>query len=168
MVAPVIPGLNDEEIPRILEAAAAAGARHASWILLRLPGSVKAVFEERLRAELPERAERVLHRIRETRDGELYDARFVHRQRGAGAYAAAISDLFDAASRRVGLDTSVYGGRPPRPFAARARSCRSSPDAEPRGPAGAHRSGAGSPHGPPAANRRDARRLSEVIDRSSP
>jgi len=102
-IAPVIPGLNDEEIPRILEAARDAGATGAAWLLLRLPGSVKAVFEQRLRAALPERAERVLHRIRETRDGKLYDSRFTVRGRGEGQYADAIGALFEAAARRSGL-----------------------------------------------------------------
>ena len=90
-VAPVIPGLNDEEIPRVLAAAREAGATRAHWLLLRLPGPVKEVFEERLRAALPERAERVLHRIRETRDGKLYDARFGVRGRGEGEYARTIA-----------------------------------------------------------------------------
>ena len=102
-VAPVIPGLNDEEIPRILEAARDAGATGAGWLLLRLPGSVKAVFEERLRAALPERAERVLHRIRETRRGRLYDAHFGTRGRGEGRYAEAIRSLFEASARKAGL-----------------------------------------------------------------
>jgi DNA repair photolyase len=116
MLAPVIPGLNDEEIPRILEAAARAGAGHAAWTLLRLPGSTKAVFEERLRAALPHRAERVLHRIRETHAGALYDARFGHRQRGGGAYASAISALFDAAARRAGLDAAARAAESPTTF----------------------------------------------------
>lgn len=102
-VAPVVPGLNDEEIPRVLAAARAAGATRAHWLLLRLPGPVKEVFEERLRTALPARAERVLHRIRETRDGRLYDARFGVRGRGEGEYARAISALFDAAASRLGF-----------------------------------------------------------------
>ena len=102
MLAPVIPGLNDEEIPRILEAARQAGATHAGWLLLKLPGSTKAVFGERLRAALPERAERVLHRIRETRGGALDDARFGLRMRGEGPYARALDDLFQAVAGRLG------------------------------------------------------------------
>jgi DNA repair photolyase len=117
MVAPVIPGLNDEEIPRVLDAAAAAGASSAGWVLLRLPGSVKAVFEERLREALPERAERVLHRVREARGGALYDPRFGKRQRGEGAVASAIGALFDAAARRAGLAPRPDGARQqPSPF----------------------------------------------------
>ncbi len=103
MLAPIIPGLNDEEVPRILEAARRAGATRAAWLLLKLPGSTKAVFEERLRAALPERAERVLHRIRETRGGALDDARFGLRMRGEGPYARALDDLFEAVARRLGF-----------------------------------------------------------------
>jgi DNA repair photolyase len=105
-VAPIIPGLNDQDIPRILAAAREAGATHAGCVLLRLPGSVKQVFEERLRASLPLQAERVLHRIRETRGGELYDARFGVRGRGTGVIADSIQTLFQTTARRLGLDTS--------------------------------------------------------------
>ena len=107
MVAPVIPGLNDEEIPRVLAAAREAGATRAHWLLLRLPGPVKEVFEERLRAALPERAERVLHRIRETHDGKLYDARFGVRGRGEGEYARTIAALFEASASRLGYATGT-------------------------------------------------------------
>jgi DNA repair photolyase len=102
-VAPIIPGLNDEDIPRILSAARDAGATHAGSVLLRLPGSVKAVFEERLRAALPLSADRVLHRIRETRGGRLYDPRFGARGSGEGTYARAIGTLFDTWARRLGF-----------------------------------------------------------------
>src|SRR6185295_425302 len=71
MVAPVIAGLNDAEIPRILDAAAAAGARDASWVLLRLAAPLDTLFDEWLGEHYPERRERVLHRIRETRAGRL-------------------------------------------------------------------------------------------------
>jgi len=116
LVAPIIPGLNDEDIPRVLEAAAAAGARHAGWTLLRLPGSVKAVFEERLRAAMPARADRVLHRIRETRDGRLSDPRFGHRHRGSGTYAETIAALFQVAARRVRLSEDARAGSGRSPF----------------------------------------------------
>jgi len=113
-VAPVIPGLNDEEIPRVLAAARDAGATRAHWQLLRLPGSVKAVFEERLRAAMPERAERVLHRIRETRDGKLHDGRFDVRGRGEGEHARSIGALFDAVHARLGFQAGSPHG--PSPF----------------------------------------------------
>ena len=102
-VAPIIPGLNDQDIPRILTAARDAGATSAGSVLLRLPGSVKAVFEERLRAALPLTADRVLHQIRETRGGQLYDSRFGVRGRGEGHYASAIRTLFETTATRLGL-----------------------------------------------------------------
>ncbi len=114
LVAPVIPGLNDEEIPRVLAAAREAGATRAHWLLLRLPGPVKEVFEERLREGIPERAGRVLHRIRETRDGKLYDARYGVRGRGEGEYARSISSLFDASASRLGFETGERSA--PTPF----------------------------------------------------
>jgi DNA repair photolyase len=104
-VAPIIPGLNDEDLPRVLAAAKDAGAQSAGYVLLRLPGSVKTVFEQRLRAALPLRAERVLHRIRQTRGGKLYDSRFGIRGRGDGLYARAIQDLFDATIRKLRLNS---------------------------------------------------------------
>lgn len=107
-VAPVIPGLNDEEIPAILRAAADAGAKRAGFVLLRLPGSVKDVFEQRLRAALPLRAERVLHRIRETRGGQMYDGRFGVRGVGEGVLATSIHALFVASATKVGLATSCF------------------------------------------------------------
>jgi DNA repair photolyase len=103
-VAPVIPGLNDQDIPKILAAARDAGAQDAGYVLLRLPGSVRAVFEERLRAALPLSAERVMHRIRETRGGQLYDPRFGVRGRGEGTYALAIRTLFTTTAARLGLN----------------------------------------------------------------
>ena len=106
-VAPIIPGLNDQDIPRVLAAAREAGAQSAGFVLLRLPGSVKDVFRERLRAALPLQAERVLHRIRETRGGELYDPRFGVRGRGEGNYALAIKTLFQATAARLGLATHL-------------------------------------------------------------
>ncbi len=103
MIAPVIPGLTDEDIPRILEEAAAAGADHAGYVLLRLPGSVKQVFEERVRKEFPLRADKILHRLRETRGGELYDPRYGKRQTGEGQYAEMIAAIFTKAAQRFGL-----------------------------------------------------------------
>jgi DNA repair photolyase len=103
-VAPIIPGLSDSDMPRVLEAAKAAGARRAGYTFLRLPGSVAKVFEERLRESLPLRAERVLSRVRDARGGKLYDARFGIRGRGEGQYADAVKALFDQTTRRLGLN----------------------------------------------------------------
>ncbi len=104
-VAPVIPGLGDEEIGDVLKAAKDAGARFASYVLLRLPGAVKGVFEERLRATLPLRADKVMRRVRETRGGKLYDATFGARGSGEGVYADTIAALFEGTARRLGLVT---------------------------------------------------------------
>jgi len=107
-VAPVIPGLSDADIPRILEAAHAAGARRAGFVFLRLPGSVKQVFEQRLRESLPLRADRVLNRVREARGGKLYDSRWGVRGRGEGTYAEAARALFDATVKRLGMNESFH------------------------------------------------------------
>jgi DNA repair photolyase len=103
MAAPVIPGLGDEEIGDVLRAAKDAGATFASYVLLRLPGPVKDVFEERLRATLPLRAERVLRRVKETRGGKMYDARFGTRGTGEGPYADSIAQLFAQTANKLGL-----------------------------------------------------------------
>jgi DNA repair photolyase len=107
-VAPIIPGLSDEDIPDILQAAKDAGATFAGRVMLRLPGPVKDVFVERLKAALPLRAEKVLNRIREVRGGKLYDARFGVRSTGEGVYAEAILSLFDQTARRLGLTTGFH------------------------------------------------------------
>ena len=105
LIGPVIPGLNDAEIPRILAAAAKAGATSASWVLLRLPRPIDALFIRWLEDHLPERRDRVLHRIEDTRDGRISDSAFGRRKRGQGEYAAQIAALFAAAARKHGLDT---------------------------------------------------------------
>ena len=81
-IAPIIPGLNDSNIPGLLQEAKRCGARFAFHTLLRLPGSVKAVFFHRLQEVLPDAAAKIEHRIRETRGGRLYDSRFGHRHSG--------------------------------------------------------------------------------------
>ena len=103
MVAPVIPGLTDAEMPRILEAAAQAGARSAGWVLLRLPPPVDQLFDAWLLQHYPARRERVLGRIRETRAGQLSDTRFGRRMRGQGPYAEQLAALFAVAARKHGL-----------------------------------------------------------------
>jgi DNA repair photolyase len=107
MVAPVIPGLNDHEIPAILERAAAAGARSASWVMLRLASPLDQLFADWLEKHFPDRAVRVLGRIRECRGGALNDTRFRIRQRGVGPYAEQIRNLFVLAARRRGLDRQL-------------------------------------------------------------
>jgi DNA repair photolyase len=107
MVAPVIPGLTDAEIPAILARARAAGARSAGWVLLRLPHGVEDLFRDWLRGNYPERAQRVLGRIRDCRGGRLSDPRFRSRQRGEGVYAQQLAALFRSAARRAGLDRAL-------------------------------------------------------------
>jgi DNA repair photolyase len=102
-VAPIIPGLNDHEVPALLEAAAEAGAQAVGYTLLRLPGAVAEVFSEWLHRHRPERAARVLARVREMRGGKLNDPRFGHRMRGSGAYAESIGSLFGVHRQRLGL-----------------------------------------------------------------
>lgn len=104
MVAPIIPAVSDEKMAEVLEAAREAGARWAGYVLLRLPGSVKDVFEERIRAALPMRADKILHRIRETRGGALYDSRYGVRGRGEGQYAEAIAQAFKATTKKLGFN----------------------------------------------------------------
>jgi DNA repair photolyase len=105
MCGPIIPGLNDDQLVRVLERAHAAGAQFAGWVLLRLPGAVATVFEERVRAAFPLAADKILHRVRETRGGDkLYDPRFHVRGRGEGPYAQAIAAMFDATVKRLGLN----------------------------------------------------------------
>lgn len=102
-VSPIVPGLNDEDIGDVLEAASNAGAQHAFYVLLRLPGAVKEVFETRLRKNLPLRAEKVLRRLREAHGGKLYNSKFGVRGSGEGVYAQTIASLFERLARRHGL-----------------------------------------------------------------
>ncbi|MBA3396932.1 MAG: PA0069 family radical SAM protein [Deltaproteobacteria bacterium] len=105
MIAPVIPGVNDSQLVQLLERAKNAGAQQAGWVLLRLPGAVKQVFEERVRVALPLAADKILHRIRNTRGGEkLYDSRFHTRGRGEGPYAEMLATMFDTTVARLGLN----------------------------------------------------------------
>jgi len=103
-VAPVIPGLTDEEVPSILEAAAEAGATFASYIMLRLPHGVKSIFEGWLGQHFPERRDKVLNRVRELRGGKLYDARYEVRGRGEGPWSDQLRSLFRVTRKRLGLD----------------------------------------------------------------
>ena len=103
-VAPVIPGLNDHEVPSILESARAAGASFAGYIVLRLPHTVKDVFLDWLDAHEPGKKARVLDRVREMRGGQLYDSTFGQRRRGAGFHAEQLRQLFEVTCRRLGLN----------------------------------------------------------------
>ncbi len=103
LIAPVIPALTDHEIPRILEAAAQAGAGFASFLPLRLPGAVAELFADWLAEHFPERKEKVLNRLRALRCGRLNDPRFGRRMRGEGIFAEQMAALFHQARQRFGL-----------------------------------------------------------------
>jgi len=105
-IAPVIPGLNDSHIPELLKRAHDAGARAAFMTMLRLPGSVAPYFEERLRAMLPLRADRIMRRIREARGGKLNESQFGARQRGKGQFWEMIHEMFELHCRRLGFNQS--------------------------------------------------------------
>jgi DNA repair photolyase len=118
MVAPIIPGLNDHEIPAILAAAARAGARYAGYTLVRLPLSVAPIFERWLTEHVPDKKDKVLSRLREMRGGKLNDPRFGSRMRGEGLLATTIRDLFRMSRKRAGigdgsLELSTTAFRPP-------------------------------------------------------
>jgi DNA repair photolyase len=103
LVAPVIPGLNDHEIPSILQAAAQAGARSAGYVMLRLPYAVAPLFEQWLGQHFPDRKEKVLGRIKSLRSGKLNDPRFGSRMSGEGIWAETIKNLFHLASKQAGI-----------------------------------------------------------------
>ncbi len=105
LVAPVIPGLTDHEMPSIVSAVAKAGAIAASYVPLRLPYGVSTLFEEWLTLHRPLQKEKILNRIREMRGGRLNDPNFVTRMHGSGAYAEHISELFEVSCRKAGLNS---------------------------------------------------------------
>jgi DNA repair photolyase len=107
LVAPVIPGLTDSEIPAILQAAQEAGARHAGYTLLRLPLTVAPVFREWLARARPEHLARVEGRVRDLRGGKLNDSEFGQRMTGSGEMAEQLANLFRLFRRRFGLDTDL-------------------------------------------------------------
>jgi DNA repair photolyase len=120
LVAPVIPALTDHELESILEAAAAAGARWAGYVLLRLPYEVKDLFQEWLAAHYPDRADHVMSMLRQMRGGKDYDSSFGTRMRGTGPLAELLRSRFQMSCRRLHLgtgrheppDTGLF--RPPR------------------------------------------------------
>jgi DNA repair photolyase len=103
MYAPVVPAINDHELEAVLDAAAAAGATTAGYVLLRLPGEVRDLFFEWLDLHFPDRAQKVRNRIRELRGGRDNDPRFGHRMRGQGPWAELLRRRFEASCCRNGL-----------------------------------------------------------------
>ncbi len=123
LMAPIIPAVNDAEIESVIQRAANSGARHASWILLRLPHELKQIFVEWLETHMPQRAGHVMSLLRQASGGKDYDNRFGIRQRGRGPYASMINQRFRTACARhdigsgrdrTGLDCTQFrrpGGR---------------------------------------------------------
>ena len=103
-VAPVIPGLTDEEMPSILKAASERGAKNASYIIVRLPHAVKELFLDWIEREFPDRSQKIVNRLRDLRGERLTDSRFGHRMRGEGEWADMISSLFSVTCRKLGLN----------------------------------------------------------------
>jgi DNA repair photolyase len=108
LVAPLIPAINDQEIERIVERVAAAGAVSAHYIFLRLPHEVRDLFVEWLEAHFPDRATHVMSLVRQASGGRDYDSRFGVRQRGRGPYASVLGKRFARACARFGLDRGRY------------------------------------------------------------
>ncbi len=121
LVAPVIPALTDHELESILEAAAAAGAPWAGYVLLRLPYEIKDLFREWLEAHYPQRAAHVMSVVRDMRGGQDNDPRFGTRMRGTGPFAELLRNRFRIACQRLNLNASSRGPlstalfRPPSP-----------------------------------------------------
>jgi DNA repair photolyase len=108
LAAPMIPGLNDHELPHILAAAAEAGAQFAGFIPLRLPFAVKEIFSDWLTRHFPDRKDNVLNRIRSLRGGKLNDADFGSRMTGEGVWAEQLQQMFHIAARKAGLNQRDY------------------------------------------------------------
>jgi DNA repair photolyase len=106
-VAPIIPFINEPEIERVLEAAAEAGAWQAHYTVLRLPWEVAPLFIQWLEAHFPDRAERVMNRIRDMRGGKNYDSQFGKRMIGEGAWAGLIRQRFEKAAAKLRLDREI-------------------------------------------------------------
>jgi DNA repair photolyase len=106
--APMIPGINDHEIPAILKTAAEAGAKAAGFTIVRLPHAVGPLFEAWLERRFPDRKEKVLNQLRAMRGGKLNDSRFGFRMRGEGAFAAHIKSLFELNCKKYGLNRGRF------------------------------------------------------------
>jgi DNA repair photolyase len=121
MIAALIPALNDKTMEHVLEAAAAAGAKEAAYVIMRLPHELKAVFKEWLAEHYPQRAEHVMSIVRQMRGGRENDPKFGTRMSGTGNYAELIEKRFEIACRRFGMnqreipDLDCSRFRPPSP-----------------------------------------------------
>ena len=108
-IAPVIPFVTEPDLERVLEACAQAGATSASYIVLRLPWEVAPLFKDWLAAHFPQRAERVMARVRDMRGGKDYDSSFALRMKGEGAWAELLKQRFEKAVKRLGLNARRHG-----------------------------------------------------------
>jgi DNA repair photolyase len=113
-IAPIIPGLNESDIPGLLERAKEAGAKSAFIGLLRLPGSVRPYFLERLEEKLPLRAKKVINHIKEVKGGVLNKSEFGERMRGEGPFWEMVKKSFEIHARRLGFNERKYELREPR------------------------------------------------------
>jgi len=104
LISPVVPALNDHEIPSILQAASRAGAYGAEYMFLRLPGQLKDLFENWLDTHFPSKKKRILNQLRSLRSGQLNDPRFHFRMKGEGEYARQVQSLFKNSCRRFDLN----------------------------------------------------------------
>ena len=107
-VAPIIPGLNDSEIPAILKRASEHGATRAHWIMLRLPFAVKDLFVEWLKKNYPEKFDKIINRIKDVRDGKMNSTEWGERMRGTGELADSISQLFSISAEKYGLNKQRF------------------------------------------------------------
>jgi DNA repair photolyase len=108
LTSPIIPGLTDHEIPALVQAAKDAGAKFVGYSVVHLPFGVKDIFANWIKQTYPERADRVLNRIKEMRGGKLNDPRFGFRMSGEGIYAEQIKQLFKAAKKKAGFEKSSF------------------------------------------------------------
>lgn len=127
----MIPFVTEPDLERVLEACADAGATHASYIVLRLPWEVAPLFTEWLAAHFPDRAERVMARVRDMRGGKDYDADFSRRMKGEGMWAELFKQRFRMAVKRCGLNERARGILDFSQFCAPRRS-KPPPPARPR------------------------------------
>jgi DNA repair photolyase len=104
MVAPIVPAINDSEVERILDAAAAAGAQSAGYVMLRMPLEIKDLFRQWLKENFPDKHDHVISLVRSLHGGKDYDSSWGHRQTGAGPYAWSIGRRFELACKRIGLN----------------------------------------------------------------
>ena len=108
MCAPIIPGLTDHEVPKVLKSAAVVGARWAGYTIVRLNGEISKIFEDWLWQSYPERANRIWHSIQACHNGKVNDSEFGNRMRGTGQIAEIIRDNFRLHCRKNGLNNTMF------------------------------------------------------------